>query len=51
MFLEEKEVTVTDGTISFGPPYMRIKGSQANYIGQDISFILERLPEPSLRPK
>ena len=41
VFLEEKEVTVTDGNISFGPPYMRITGSQANYIGQDLAFILE----------
>jgi hypothetical protein len=41
VFLEEKEVTVTDGTISFGPPYMRITDSQANYIGQDVAFILE----------
>ena len=41
VFLEEKEVTVTNGTISFGPPYMRITGSQANYIGQDLAFILE----------
>jgi hypothetical protein len=51
MFLEEKEVTVTDGTISFSPPYMRITGSQANYIGQDVSFILEPLPGPAVRPK
>jgi hypothetical protein len=41
VFLEENEVTVTNGTISFGPPYMRITGSQANYIGQDLAFILE----------
>jgi hypothetical protein len=41
VFLEEKEVIVTNGTISFGPPYMRITGSQANYIGQDLAFILE----------
>ncbi len=40
-FVEEKDVTVTDGTISFGLPYMHITGSQANYIGQDVAFILE----------
>ncbi|MEI6050530.1 MAG: DUF5060 domain-containing protein [Bacteroidota bacterium] len=52
MFLEEKEVTVADGTVTFGPPYMRIKGSQANYIGQDLAFILELIPEPvPLPPK
>jgi hypothetical protein len=50
MFLEDKEVTVTDGTVVFGPPYMRIKGGQANYIGQDLAFILEYKPEPVVLP-
>lgn len=49
-FLEEKEVTVTDGTLSFGPPYMRIRGGQANYIGQDMAFLLEYKPEPVVLP-
>ncbi len=50
MFLEEKEIAVTDGAVSFGPPYMRIRGSQANYIGQDMAFILEFIPEPVVMP-
>jgi hypothetical protein len=50
MFLQEEDVVVTDGTISFGPPYMRIRGSQANYIGQDMAFILEYIPEPVVLP-
>jgi hypothetical protein len=45
-FLEETEVTVTDGTVTFGPPYMKITGSQARYIGQDMAFILTYVPEP-----
>ena len=49
-FLEETEVTVTNGTITFGPPYMRITGSQARYIGQDMAFILEYVPEPLQLP-
>ena len=50
MFLEEREVAVTDGSVSLGPPYMRIRGSQANYIGQDMAFILEYVPEPVVVP-
>lgn len=49
-FLEEKEVECMDGSISFGPPYMRITGSHANYIGQDMAFILEYIPEPVVLP-
>jgi hypothetical protein len=49
-FLEETEVQVTDGTITFGPPYMRITGSQARYIGQDMAFILKYVPEPVQLP-
>ncbi len=51
MFLEEKEVTVADGTISFPTPYMHITGGQARYIGQDLAFILERLPDPVAVPQ
>ena len=45
-FLDETEVTVSDGKIKFAPPYMRITGSQARYIGQDMAFILQYLPDP-----
>ncbi len=55
-FIEDKEITCTDGSLTFGVPYMRNTGSHARYIGQDISFILEPLSEPApatqpLRPK
>jgi hypothetical protein len=50
MFLEDTEVTVTDGSLTFGPPYMRITGSQARYIGQDMAFILTYIPEPLQLP-
>jgi len=45
-FLQEKEISCPDGKITFGPPYMRISGGHANYIGQDMAFILEYLPGP-----
>jgi hypothetical protein len=45
VFLEEKEMICDDGTLSFGVPYMRITGSHANYIGQDVAFLLEFQPE------
>ena len=44
-FIEEKEFICTEGSVTFGVPYMRITGSHANYIGQDIAFILELMPE------
>jgi hypothetical protein len=50
MFLEDTEVAVTDGKITFGPPYMHITGSQAKYIGQDMAFILQYIPEPVVLP-
>ena len=50
VFLEEKEITCTDGSITFGTPYMRITGGHASYIGQDMAFILEYLPEPAPLP-
>jgi hypothetical protein len=45
-FMDEKEVTCSGGPLSFGVPYMRNTDSHASYIGQDVSFILERMPEP-----
>jgi hypothetical protein len=50
VFLEEKEINCSDGTITFGPPYMRITGGHANYIGQDLAFILKYIPEPVSAP-
>lgn len=34
----------------FDPPYMKITGGHANYIGQDMAFILKYLPEPAPLP-
>ncbi len=50
-FIEEKEISCTGGSVTFGVPYMRITGSQASYIGEDLAFILERLPDPVPLPE
>jgi Domain of unknown function (DUF5060) len=49
-FIDEKELTCTDGSVTFGFPYLKITDSHANYIGQDIAFILTRYPDPSPAP-
>jgi hypothetical protein len=49
-FIDEKELTCTDGTVTFDFPYLKITDSHANYIGQDIAFILERYPDPAPTP-
>ena len=49
-FIDEKEVTCTDGSVTFGLPYLKITDSHANYIGHDIAFILERYPDPTPAP-
>lgn len=49
-FLEEKEIICSEGYISFVPPYMRITGGHANYIGQDVAFILEYISAPAPVP-
>jgi len=45
-FIGEQELTSTNGSLSFGPPFMHITGSHASYIGQDFSFILEPIKDP-----
>ena len=42
-FLDTTEVTTSNGAISFTIPVLHM-GSNANYIGQDIAFVIE--PEP-----
>ena len=49
-FIDEKELTCTDGSVTFGYPYLKITDSHANYIGKDIAFILERYPDPAPTP-
>jgi hypothetical protein len=51
MFIDEKELACTEGSVTFGVPYMHITGSQASYIGEDLAFILERLPDPAPQPQ
>ena len=46
-FIHEEEMTCTNESLTITVPFMRLTGSHANYIGQDIAFILKRLPEPS----
>jgi hypothetical protein len=53
-FIDEKEMTCTNESLTFSVPFMHITDSHARYIGQDVSFILERLPEavaPLTKPK
>jgi hypothetical protein len=45
-FLDEKEVSTANGLIEFIVPMLRTTGGHANYIGPDVAFILERIPEP-----
>lgn len=45
-FLNEVELNCTSGAAEFALPYMKLTGSHANYIGQDVAFILQRLPDP-----
>jgi hypothetical protein len=49
-FIDDKELTCTDGSVTFGVPYLKITDSHANYIGKDIAFILERHPDPAPAP-
>ena len=44
--VHEEDMTCNNGTLTITVPSMHITGSHANYIGQDIAFILERYPEP-----
>ena len=53
-FIDEKEIMCTNESLTFNVPFMHITDSHASYIGQDVSFILERLPEavpPLTKPK
>ena len=38
---EEKIISTNDNSLSFDIPVLKIEGSHAHYIGQDIAFILE----------
>jgi len=44
-FISETEITASDNTLSFSIPSLKTKGGHANYIGQDVAFILESIPE------
>jgi hypothetical protein len=45
-FLIESELTTIDNALTFSVPTLKTKGGHANYVGQDVAFILEHLPEP-----
>ena len=49
-FIDEKEVECINGSVSLGVPYLRINGSHASYIGQDVAFLLELIQEPVAVP-
>ena len=42
-FIDDREVTISGGKISFGVPFMHITESHARYVGQDIAFLLDAL--------
>ena len=44
-FINESEITASDNTLSFSIPSLKTKGGHANYIGQDVAFVLESIPE------
>jgi hypothetical protein len=44
-FISENEIVASDNTISFSIPLLKTKGGHANYVGQDVAFILEAVPE------
>ena len=44
-FIEEKQVETANNNLEFALPYLHTKEGHANYIGQDVAFILERLEE------
>jgi hypothetical protein len=44
-FISENEITAGDNTLSFSIPSLKTKEGHANYIGQDVAFILEAVPE------
>jgi hypothetical protein len=53
-FIDNQEVAIKGGSVTFGLPYMRITGGHARYLGQDVSFILEPVietPPPVTKPK
>ena len=50
-FIEERDLTVTSESVTFGLPHMKITDGHASYLGQDISFILERVIETPPAPK
>lgn len=51
-FIGESEINTSDHTLTFSVPSLKTKGGHANYVGQDIAFILEAVPEaPSAAAK
>ncbi|MCW3108093.1 MAG: hypothetical protein JWQ09_2599 [Segetibacter sp.] len=49
-YLDTTEVNSSNGSISFSIPVLHM-GSNANYIGQDIAFVIEPVPMPPVDDK
>jgi hypothetical protein len=49
-FIDEREVIVNDDKFSFNIPSLKTKEGHANYVGQDVAFILEAVQEISPAP-
>jgi len=45
-FIQEKEVVAADNTLVIALPTLKTTGGHANYLGQDVAFILESISEP-----
>ena len=44
-FIQEKEMMASEGSLVFSVPSLHTTGGHANYIGQDVAFILEPIKE------
>lgn len=42
-WIDEKEINVTGDLISFEIPNLKIDGGRAQYVGQDVAFVLEKM--------
>ena len=49
-FIVEKELTTENGSLVISIPSLRTKEGHANYIGQDVAFILEPVKEVPIPP-
>lgn len=50
-FLKEEEINTTTDEVTFSIPSLHITDGHANYIGQDVAFILEFVKDPPVAAK